>query len=686
MNRGALLCYVSILIVFGSRAQNFNPIATSGYTLDAIAENTTALATTSGPLDGSNFALYSAAYGALYNVVGGLPNSGVISSAGYSFQLQPYNQNNVLFMMAGQNDSLVLNTPASYAALSLLGFATEGDGTMNITLRFTDNSTQVFTNLSLFDWFNGSTAILSGFGRVSRTSGAITNPAGNPKLFNTNLYLNCANRSKLVQNIKIQNTSGNARICILAAAASAAPSYTPVTNPVSCAGGNNGTASVSIANSLPPNSYTWASVPPQNAGMAFNLTAGVYSFTLMDGAGCMYSSSVSIGVSTVPLAPLQVATTGTLVCPGTAVTLSGFGAATYTWSNGQNSPVTSVTPAANSTYSVVGTTAANCLISGSVFITTHTVQPVSINPIGAMYCISASSIALAANPPGGSFSGAGVNGSVFSPSTAGIGTVTITYVYTDANACSSSQSLSTVIHPLPQVSFSLPNPVFCLNSGTVVLNATPTGGNYSGNGVSGNIFNPALHNAGNSVLSYTYTDANACSNFATAWVTVNALPLVSFGPVTTVLCIRASSVNLSATPLGGTFSGPGVVGAAFSPTMAGLGTHQIVYSYTDAATSCSNSATHSITVSACTGLWDGKEEGESLFRVFPNPSTGDLFLSSEVNGRFELYGLTGQVLMSVDLIAQELRVIELKGLTEGVYTICFISALGRFNKSLLVIH
>jgi LPXTG-site transpeptidase (sortase) family protein len=35
----------------------------------------------------------------------------------------------------------------SYSSLSLLGFATEGSGTINIKVRFTDNSIQIFNNL-----------------------------------------------------------------------------------------------------------------------------------------------------------------------------------------------------------------------------------------------------------------------------------------------------------------------------------------------------------------------------------------------------------------------------------------------------------------------------------------------------------------------------------------------------------
>ena len=46
------------------------------------------------------------------------------------------------------------------------------------------------------------------------------------------------------------------------------------------------------------------------------------------------------------------------------------------------------------------------------------------------------------SPAGGTYSGPGMNGSNFTPSSAGIGTHTITYSYTDNNGCSGSAQVS----------------------------------------------------------------------------------------------------------------------------------------------------------------------------------------------------------------------------------------------------
>ena len=63
-------------------------------------------------------------------------------------------------------------------------------------------------------------------------------------------------------------------------------------------------------------------------------------------------------------------------------------------------------------------------------------------------------------------------------------------------------------------------------------------------------------------------------------VTVNALPNVSFTGLNANYCINASAVTLSGTPTGGTFSGNGISGNIFTPSVAGLGTHSITYTVT----------------------------------------------------------------------------------------------------------
>jgi len=58
----------------------------------------------------------------------------------------------------------------------------------------------------------------------------------------------------------------------------------------------------------------------------------------------------------------------------------------------------------------------------------------------------------------------------------------------------------------------------CQTDLSVTLTGTPIGGTFTGQGVTGNVFNPANASLGSVTVTYNYTDANGCSNSATSTV------------------------------------------------------------------------------------------------------------------------------------------------------------------------
>ena len=60
------------------------------------------------------------------------------------------------------------------------------------------------------------------------------------------------------------------------------------------------------------------------------------------------------------------------------------------------------------------------------------------------------------------------------------------------------------------------------NSAVTLTQGSPAGGTYSGNGVSGGMFNPAVAGLGSSTITYTVTGSNGCSSSATSNVQVDA--------------------------------------------------------------------------------------------------------------------------------------------------------------------
>ena len=99
-----------------------------------------------------------------------------------------------------------------------------------------------------------------------------------------------------------------------------------------------------------------------------------------------------------------------------------------------------------------------------------------------------------------------------------------TYFVTQSVGGCSSASSSAIAAPLtvPAVSHN-PLPNVCVNNTPFALSGgTPAGGVYSGNGVSGGIFDPALAGVGSWFLNYTYTATNGCSNSASTSILVDA--------------------------------------------------------------------------------------------------------------------------------------------------------------------
>ncbi len=162
-------------------------------------------------------------------------------------------------------------------------------------------------------------------------------------------------------------------------------------------------------------------------------------------------------------------------------------------------------------------------------------------------------------------------------------------------------SVTVTVNTLPVVSFSGLAGPYCANASVVILTGSPAGGTFSGPGINGNTFDPALAGSGGPYsITYTYTDmATGCSNSSSQNVTVIPLPVVSFSGLASQYCITSSALTLTGSPAGGTFSGPGINGNTFSPAIASTGgPYTITYAYTDIATGCSNSVSQNVTVKA----------------------------------------------------------------------------------------
>jgi hypothetical protein len=147
----------------------------------------------------------------------------------------------------------------------------------------------------------------------------------------------------------------------------------------------------------------------------------------------------------------------------------------------------------------------------------------------------------------------------------------------------------------PTIQFSL-KPV-CLSAPPFAPLAQPSGGNWSGRGVYGNIFYPdtATTGVGSYQLHYQVADAFGCTTTDSVIQRVDSLPVIHFvAPLAGCENDAALLLN-SGRPLGGYYKGINIVGDTLKVSLAGVGTHSASYTFTDAH-QCADSAQFTIEV------------------------------------------------------------------------------------------
>ena len=235
--------------------------------------------------------------------------------------------------------------------------------------------------------------------------------------------------------------------------------------------------------------------------------------------------------------------------------------------------------------------------TSTLSITIYPAPVVSLDPYTPI-CIDEPPFALfGGSPAGGTYTINSIPVTTFDPAIYGTGSHEVYYTYTDGGTgCTADAHKPLVVNPLPAVT--LPQlPGICINEAPVILSGgTPANGIYSGPGVSNDsIFDPETAGFGTHTITYTFTDGSGCTNSDDNTITVFDVTPVDLPPFGS-LCINASPITLTGgTPIGGTYSGTGVSGGIFDPSVTGAGTFEIVYSYTD-GNNCTNSDTNTITV------------------------------------------------------------------------------------------
>jgi len=114
-------------------------------------------------------------------------------------------------------------------------------------------------------------------------------------------------------------------------------------------------------------------------------------------------------------------------------------------------------------------------------------------------------------------------------------TITVT---PEANSCVGTPSSFTItVNPLPVITFSA-MPQLCHTSPAFTLvQASPAGGTYSGNGVAGGLFDPAVAGIGIHTITYSFTNpVSGCSNTDTTQIVVSGFLNITITPNNPFIC------------------------------------------------------------------------------------------------------------------------------------------------------
>ena len=369
-------------------------------------------------------------------------------------------------------------------------------------------------------------------------------------------------------------------------------------------------ATVNLVAATPGGTWSGTGITDQTNGIFDPAAAGVgthvITYEVDDGNGCVASDSENIVVNALPTVTITPA--GPFCVDAAPVNLAGSPAG-GTWSgvgiidvaNGTFDPAAAGTGTHQIVYEFMDSN--GCVASDTEDIVVNGLPTVTITPAGP-FCENAPAVNLVGTPTGGTWQGDGItdpaNGT-FDPAAAGAGTHLITYEFSDVNGCTASDTETIEVTALPTVTITPAGP-FCVNETAVNLTGTPTGGTWIGTGITdgaNGTFDPATAGVGTHNITYSVTDANGCSASTTEPIEVTALPTVTITPAGP-FCEDAAAVNLTGTPTGGTWSGPGITDTAngtFDPAVAGDGTHEIIYE-ASGANGCTSSDTLDIVVNA----------------------------------------------------------------------------------------
>ncbi|MCA6365241.1 MAG: T9SS type A sorting domain-containing protein, partial [Bacteroidetes bacterium] len=421
-------------------------------------------------------------------------------------------------------------------------------------------------------------------------------------------------------------------------------------------------------------SYSWSGPVGISDNVPFTATqsaSGSYVVIGTDANNCSNSDTINLTVNMLPV--ISVASADSVVCAGDTVMLTASGATAYNWSTGGNAAMEMFAAVATGYTTVTGTdTLTGCSSVDSIMTTVNPLPVIVLTPSNSDICLGSTGSITAS---GGSFylwnTGDSTSTINISPSVPTVYAVTVT----TPDGCTGSDSISIGVNIPPSVTATASQSVVCAGASVTLTGAGANSWLWSTGGTQiTEVVTPSA------TTTYTVTGTNTvtnCSDTGLVTITVNQLPVVTAAVPQASVCIDDASFTIQGgSPAGGSWSGPGVGANIFSPLSAGLGTHTLVYTYTD-NNQCTANASDLLVVSACVGITENSNAGG--VHIYPNPASTTVNIrwneDYRVN-RIELTDLTGRIVLAVPATTANSLQIDLNTLPQGIYNLQVVTADG----------
>ncbi|MFH1321902.1 MAG: PKD domain-containing protein [Bacteroidota bacterium] len=326
---------------------------------------------------------------------------------------------------------------------------------------------------------------------------------------------------------------------------------------VSCNGGNDGFATVSVLGGSLPYSYLWNDPLGQTAPTAANLPGGTYTVAVTDSNGCIASTSVMIyEPAPILFNPYSSSPTCFGDCDGTAgVTVAGGTTPyTYLWNDPSSQTTSTATGLCNGIYSVIITDANGCIKIGTFVI--NNPSPMTVSSISTdESCFGSCDGTATATPLNGTAPYTYLWNDPSSQATqtaGGLCADTFNVTVTDYYGCTATSSAIVGSPPLFTASISSSGNIDCNGNCNGYAQSFVSGGSppYTYQWSDGQP-NPQAINLCAGTYSMTVTDNNGCT--ATTSVTITQpQQLVVNITSNNVTCNSACDGNATASVSGGT--------------------------------------------------------------------------------------------------------------------------------------